>query len=178
MSAASFLAAAGRTIGADHVIADPQGLAPFAQIMLPLPEAEHAPAGVVSPQSVDEVQALLRLAHDHKAYLWPTSTGRNFGYGTSTCATPGQVVLDLRRMNRILDVDPELCTALVEPGVTYRNIGIQLKITSRFADIERIVAEALGEVPVTEDAPRETSAPSAEQQPAQTSPAPTTGRKP
>ena len=122
MSVASFLAAAGRTIGADHVIADPQGLAPFAQIMLPLPEAEHAPAGVVSPQSVEEVQALLRLAHEHGAHLWPTSTGRNFGYGTSTCATPGQVVLDLRRVNRILDVDPELCTALVEPGVTYQQL--------------------------------------------------------
>ena len=38
----------------------------------------------------------------------------------------------------------------VEPGVTYRNIGIRLKIVSRFADIERIVAEALGEVPVTD----------------------------
>jgi hypothetical protein len=39
----------------------------------------------------------------------------------------------------------------VEPGVTYRNIGIRLKIVSRFADIERIVAEALGEVPVTDE---------------------------
>ena len=39
----------------------------------------------------------------------------------------------------------------VEPGVTYRNIGIRLKITSRLADIERIVAEALGEVPITDD---------------------------
>jgi hypothetical protein len=39
----------------------------------------------------------------------------------------------------------------VEPGVTYRNIGIRLKIASRFADIERIVAEALGEVPVTDE---------------------------
>lgn len=35
----------------------------------------------------------------------------------------------------------------VEPGVTYRNIGIRLKITSRLADIDRIVAEALGEIP-------------------------------
>src|SRR5688572_27822177 len=34
----------------------------------------------------------------------------------------------------------------IEPGVTYRNIGIRLKITSRLADIERIVAEALGEI--------------------------------
>ena len=39
----------------------------------------------------------------------------------------------------------------VEPGVTYRDIGIRLKIVSRFADIERIVAEALGEVPVTDE---------------------------
>ena len=38
----------------------------------------------------------------------------------------------------------------VEPGVTYRNIGIQLRISSRFADIEKIVREALGEVPVDE----------------------------
>lgn len=40
----------------------------------------------------------------------------------------------------------------VQPGVTYRNIGIQLRIASRFADIERIVAEALGEIPVSEEA--------------------------
>ncbi len=41
----------------------------------------------------------------------------------------------------------------VQPGVTYRDIGIRLKIVSRFADIDRIVAEALGEVPVTDQAP-------------------------
>ncbi len=44
----------------------------------------------------------------------------------------------------------------VQPGVTYRDIGIRLKITSVFADIERIVAEALGEIPATDDAPPET----------------------
>lgn len=39
----------------------------------------------------------------------------------------------------------------VQPGVTYRDIGITLRITSVFADIDRIVAEALGEVPATDD---------------------------
>jgi hypothetical protein len=39
----------------------------------------------------------------------------------------------------------------VQPGVTYRDIGIRLKITSVFRDIDRIVAEALGEVPLTDD---------------------------
>jgi hypothetical protein len=44
----------------------------------------------------------------------------------------------------------------VQPGVTYRNIGIRLKITSVFRDIDRIVAEALGEVPITDDKKTET----------------------
>lgn len=122
MSVQRFLAAAAGVVGKDHVIGDAAGLAPFARLMMPVPEAAHAPAGVVSPQSVEEVQALLRLAGEQKVALWPTSTGRNFGYGTSATATPGQIVLDLRRMNRILDVDPVLCTALVEPGVTYQQL--------------------------------------------------------
>lgn len=122
-----FLAAAAAVVGTEHVVADADGLKPFARLMLPLPEGEHAPAGVVSPQTVEEVRALLALANEHRQPLWPTSTGRNFGYGTSACATPGQVVLDLRRMNRILEVDPELCTALVEPGVTYKQLQDHLK---------------------------------------------------
>jgi hypothetical protein len=59
----------------------------------------------------------------------------------------------------------------VEPGVTYRNIGIHLKIVSRFADIDRIVAEALGEVPVTDEVlPPEKTTP---QPPSTQTPAPT-----
>lgn len=43
----------------------------------------------------------------------------------------------------------------VQPGVTYRDIGIRLKITSIFPDIDRIVAEALGEVPMTDTLPQD-----------------------
>jgi hypothetical protein len=60
----------------------------------------------------------------------------------------------------------------VQPGVTYRNIGIQLRISSVFADIDRIVAEALGETPVTDDTPRDNAAPPAGEQPASTNAAP------
>jgi hypothetical protein len=57
------------------------------------------------------------------------------------------------RRDTVWEADRENLPAQVRPGETYRNIGITLRITSVFADIERIVAEALGEVPVTEDAP-------------------------
>ncbi|HEV2883977.1 MAG TPA: hypothetical protein VGW36_03915 [Pyrinomonadaceae bacterium] len=55
--------------------------------------------------------------------------------------------------NTIWEAKRENLPTPVEPGVTYRNIGIRLKITSVFSDIDRIVAEALGEVPMTDDKP-------------------------
>jgi hypothetical protein len=65
----------------------------------------------------------------------------------------------------------------VEPGVTYRNIGIRLKIVSRFADIERIVAEALGETPVTDSiSPKEGEAPKQNTQPPVSTPQPNGGQ--
>ena len=55
------------------------------------------------------------------------------------------------KRDTVWDAERENLPRPVEPGVTYRNIGIRLKIVSRFSDIERIVAEALGEVPVTDE---------------------------
>jgi hypothetical protein len=57
------------------------------------------------------------------------------------------------KRNTVWEAKRENLPEQVQPGVTYRNIGITLRITSVFADIDRIVAEALGEVPPTEDAP-------------------------
>ena len=61
-------------------------------------------------------------ANGHGVALWPTSTGRNIGYGSSSVADAGTVVLDMRRMDRITDFDPELGTLVVEPGVTYHRL--------------------------------------------------------
>lgn len=38
----------------------------------------------------------------------------------------------------------------VEEGVTYRDIGVRLQVTSVFSDIDAIVSDALGEAPVQE----------------------------
>lgn len=70
----------------------------------------------------------------------------------------------------------------VQPGVTYRDIGVQLKITSVFADIDRIVAEALGEVPVSDDAqpsgaPSNNSPPRQRNAPNQTTPPPSASER-
>jgi hypothetical protein len=72
------------------------------------------------------------------------------------------------RRYTVWESDRENLPAQVRPGETYRNIGITLRITSVFADIERIVAEALGEIPINEDAPTPTPQQPQTQQPPQT----------
>jgi hypothetical protein len=57
------------------------------------------------------------------------------------------------RRDTVWEVERTNLPPQVQPGVTYRDLGIRLKITSVFADIERIVAEALGEIPASDDAP-------------------------
>jgi len=76
------------------------------------------------------------------------------------------------RRDTVWEAERENLPEQVQPGVTYRDIGITLRITSVFADIDRIVAEALGEIPVSDDGgPTENERPAAEppQPPAQSS---------
>lgn len=126
MSRDRFLSAVAEyraVVGADNVFVDEERLVSYRKIMIPAPDAAHAAAGAVAPGSVEEVRAIVAISARHRIPLWTVSTGKNFGYGTAAPARPGQVVLDLRRMDRILDFDPVLGTVLIEPGVTYQKLA-------------------------------------------------------
>lgn len=73
------------------------------------------PDGVVYAESVDDVVQAVRLAASHGVPLVPRGAGT--GLAAASSAGAGEVVLDLSRMNRILDLDPVEQTAVVEPGV-------------------------------------------------------------
>ena len=82
------------------------------------PEDRYASAAV-APSTVEQVQAVVRVANRYRVPLYAISTGRNLGYGGAAPAMSGSVVLDLKRMNRILEVSERHAYALVEPGVSY-----------------------------------------------------------
>jgi (+)-pinoresinol hydroxylase len=82
------------------------------------PEEKIASAAV-APASVEEVQAVVRIANRYKIPLYPISTGKNLGYGGSAPVHSGSVVLDLKRMNRVLEVNEKQAYCVVEPGVSY-----------------------------------------------------------
>ena len=80
---------------------------------------ERVASAAVAPASLDQVQAVVRAANQHKIPLYTISTGRNLAYGGSAPVYSGSVVLDLKRMNRVLEVNERNAYALVEPGVSY-----------------------------------------------------------
>ncbi len=82
-------------------------------------DEERLASAAVAPATVEEVQAVVRIANERAIPLYPVSTGRNLGYGGSAPVLSGSVVLDLKRMNRVLEVDERNAYALVEPGVSY-----------------------------------------------------------
>lgn len=91
------------------------------------PDKEFVASAAVAPQSVEEVQAIVKIANELKVPLYPISTGKNLGYGGSAPAMSGSVVLDLKRMNRIIEVNEVNAYVLVEPGVSYMDLDQHLR---------------------------------------------------
>ncbi|MGZ5198520.1 MAG: FAD-binding oxidoreductase [Telluria sp.] len=114
------LAAMARVVGGAHLLTDATTLAGYA---MSTASRSVTPLAVARPGCAREVADLARLASTHGVALYPVSTGRNWGYGDACAVGPGQVLVDLSRMNRIIKVDPELAYAVIEPGVTQRQLA-------------------------------------------------------
>ena len=70
---------------------------------------------LVFATSTEEVSAVLHFAHTNNIPVTPRGAGTNLV--GSTVPHDGSIILDLSRMNRILEIDKENFTATVEPGV-------------------------------------------------------------
>lgn len=78
---------------------------------------------VLLPKDQGEIRAVVRVAGEHRVPLYPVSTGRNWGYGSSVPVRDGCAVVDLSLMTQISDFDPELGLVTVQPGVTQQMLS-------------------------------------------------------
>lgn len=108
-------------VGKEWVFTSDEDVALYQDAYSPLwgePE-ERVPSAAVAPDTVEQVQQIVRIANRFSIPLYTISTGRNLAYGGAAPVFSGSVVLDLKRMNRVLEVSEKNAFALVEPGVSY-----------------------------------------------------------
>ncbi|WP_243226904.1 FAD-binding oxidoreductase [Microbacterium sp. CIAB417] len=83
----------------------------------------HALA-VVHAENVEDVQAVLRIAHATGTPVVPRGAGTGLAGGAN--AGDGRIALSLARMNRILEVRPDDLLAVVEPGIVNADLNAEL----------------------------------------------------
>jgi glycolate oxidase len=87
--------------------------------------APAAPDLVVMPATTEEVSQILRLAHRRKVPVTPMGGGLTL---SGICRPlKGGIVLDMKRMNRILEVNETSSYAVVEAGVSQGILQAYLK---------------------------------------------------
>ena len=82
---------------------------------------------ILYPENTHNVRQIVSIALKHNIPLYPYSTGNNWGYGSANPAQDNCVLIDLSRMNKIVDFDAEIGLVTIEPGVTQRQLDAYLK---------------------------------------------------
>lgn len=83
------------------------------------------PLAVVTAHSVDQVQAVMRIAHEHGIPIVPR--GAATGLTGGAMASAGEIVLSTAAMTRILEIDEADQLAVVEPGIVNADLNRTLE---------------------------------------------------
>lgn len=82
---------------------------------------KYLPDVVIKVNNTDEIQKIVKYCNDHRIPITPR------GSGTGLCggcvALYGGVVLSTEKMKKIIEIDKETMTAVVEPGVLLMELG-------------------------------------------------------
>ena len=101
-------------VGPDSVLDDEQSLSRYASDQSFV--SSRMPDLVAFAHSVEQVQSIVKYANKTRVPLVPFSSGLNLQGGT--VPREGGIVLNLSRMNKILAVDVDNWSCVIEPGVT------------------------------------------------------------
>ncbi|KPK23151.1 MAG: hypothetical protein AMJ70_04195 [Dehalococcoidia bacterium SG8_51_3] len=107
-----------KIVGKDNILADLKDLISYSYDAT---MRQELPDVIVFPHNTEEVQAIMRLAHQEKIPVVPRGAGTNLSGGT--IPVKGGIIIEISRMNRILEINTADRRVVVEPGVI--NLDLQ-----------------------------------------------------
>lgn len=91
---------------------------------------ENIPDAVVFAETVEQVQNIVKLANKYKTPIICRGAGTNV---VGSCvAEHGGIILNFSKMNKIIEINPENMTAIVEPGVILGNLQKEVEKAGLF----------------------------------------------
>jgi 4-cresol dehydrogenase (hydroxylating) flavoprotein subunit len=88
---------------------------------------EQRVLAVIRPSNRAEIQECVKIADRYHTPIYPISCGKNWGLGSRVPVRDNSVVMDLSRLDRIVDYNEKLAYITVEPGVTFRQVSEYLR---------------------------------------------------
>lgn len=123
MTTAAIAGELERLLGAGHVSTDP---AELELCSVDFSEQRLATAAVIArPGSTEEVRGIVSIARAHSAPLVPRGASMSYTLGALP-QREGSIIVDMRRMNRVLAISVEDLCVTVEPGVTWAQLRTAL----------------------------------------------------
>jgi FAD/FMN-containing dehydrogenase len=110
-------------VGEENVFDEPDVLKRYSKDYSLLPSG--IPNYVAQPKNAEEIQGIIKIANECLIPVIPCSSEVHFT--GSTIPKQGGIVLDLKRMNRIIEVDDKNRKAKIEPGVTWKDFQPALR---------------------------------------------------
>lgn len=108
-----------RALGNGAVVTDPDVLAGYRRDAAALCEST-LPLAAVLPTTESDIRAIMKIASAHRIPVVPQ--GALTGLAGAANASAGALVLNTRRMNKIIELDPVDRIAVVQPGVTNKEL--------------------------------------------------------
>jgi D-lactate dehydrogenase (cytochrome) len=102
----------------------------------------QAPDAVVMARSTEDIQDVVRICAERRVPVIPFGTGTSLEGQVN--APAGGVCIDLREMNRILEVHPDDLDCVIEPGVTRKALNEHLRDQGLFFPIDPGADASLG----------------------------------
>jgi len=110
-------------VGPEYISDREYILAAYRHPLPNMPQKPVSPEAIVLPGNTEEVQKIVQLCNKYKIKYIPIVSGAWFdAYPTQ----PGTIILDLKRMNKILEINEEDCYAVIEPGVRHGQLKTEL----------------------------------------------------